>query len=108
MHAWALDHRVHHKFSETNSDPHDARRGFWFSHVGWLVLTPHPAVEARRKAVDMSDLDSDPILLWQKRLVCSNICWLLCYRQLDWTTVERRLFETIRAGCVQIINFLGS
>lgn len=86
MHAWALDHRVHHKFSETNSDPHDARRGFWFSHVGWLVLTPHPAVEARRKAVDMSDLDSDPILMWQKRLVCSNI---FGYFAIDnWTGLQ--------------------
>lgn len=69
------------------------------------MLTPHPAVEARRKAVDMSDLDSDPILLWQKRLVCSNILWLLCYRQLDWTTVERRLSEKIGTGCVQILDF---
>uniref|UniRef100_A0A1B6G1D1 Fatty acid desaturase domain-containing protein n=1 Tax=Cuerna arida TaxID=1464854 RepID=A0A1B6G1D1_9HEMI len=68
VYAWALDHRIHHKFSETDSDPHDARRGFWFSHVGWLVLTPHPAVEARRGAVDMSDLDSDPIVVWQRRL----------------------------------------
>uniref|UniRef100_A0A1B6CF47 Fatty acid desaturase domain-containing protein n=1 Tax=Clastoptera arizonana TaxID=38151 RepID=A0A1B6CF47_9HEMI len=68
VYAWALDHRVHHKYSETDSDPHDARRGFWFSHVGWLVLTPHPDVIARRKAVDMSDLEDDPIVMWQKRL----------------------------------------
>ncbi|XP_075224982.1 acyl-CoA Delta-9 desaturase-like [Lycorma delicatula] len=68
VYAWALDHRVHHKYSETDADPHDARRGFFFSHVGWLVLTPHPAVEASRAAVDMSDLVNDPIVLWQKRL----------------------------------------
>lgn len=65
--AWALDHRVHHKYSETNSDPHDARRGFWFAHVGWLVLTPRPEVEQRRKEVDMSDLEADPVVMWQKR-----------------------------------------
>lgn len=68
VYHWALDHRVHHKYSETNADPHDARRGFLFSHVGWLVLTPHPEVEEKRKAVDMSDLEADPIVMWQKRL----------------------------------------
>ena len=67
VYQWALDHRVHHKYSETNADPHDARRGFLFSHIGWLVLTPHPDVEEKRKAVDMSDMEADPIVMWQKR-----------------------------------------
>lgn len=63
-----MDHRVHHKYSETDADPHNAKRGFLFSHVGWLVLTPHPHVVAKREAVDMSDLEADPILRWQKKL----------------------------------------
>jgi Fatty-acid desaturase len=67
VYQWALDHRVHHKYSETNADPHDARRGFLFSHIGWLVLTPHPEVEEKRKVVDMTDLEADPIVMWQKR-----------------------------------------
>ena len=33
IYVWARDHRVHHKFSETPADPHDATRGFFFSHV---------------------------------------------------------------------------
>lgn len=65
--AWVLDHRVHHRYSETDADPHDARRGFLFAHVGWLVLTPHPAVERARKEVDMSDLQNDAVVMWQKR-----------------------------------------
>lgn len=67
VYAWALDHRVHHKYSETDADPHNAKRGFMFSHVGWLVLTPHPDVVAKREVVDMSDLEADPILRWQKK-----------------------------------------
>lgn len=31
---WARDHRVHHKYSETDADPHNATRGFFFSHIG--------------------------------------------------------------------------
>lgn len=68
VYVWALDHRVHHKYSETDADPHNAKRGFFFSHVGWLVLTPHPSVIEKRKAVDMSDLEADPIVMWQKKL----------------------------------------
>lgn len=34
---WARDHRVHHKYSETDADPHNATRGFFFSHIGWLL-----------------------------------------------------------------------
>lgn len=53
---------------ETDADPHDARRGFFFAHVGWLFLTPHPEVVAKRKIIDLSDLENDPIVMWQKRL----------------------------------------
>ncbi|XP_058453863.1 acyl-CoA Delta-9 desaturase-like [Malaya genurostris] len=65
--TWAHDHRVHHKYSETDADPHNAKRGFFFAHVGWVFLTPHPDVVAKRKAIDMSDLEADPIVMWQKK-----------------------------------------
>uniref|UniRef100_A0A1B0CEX9 Fatty acid desaturase domain-containing protein n=2 Tax=Lutzomyia longipalpis TaxID=7200 RepID=A0A1B0CEX9_LUTLO len=66
--TWAHDHRVHHKYSETDSDPHNAKRGFFFAHVGWLFLTPHPNVVEKRKTIDMSDLEADPLVMWHKRL----------------------------------------
>jgi stearoyl-CoA desaturase (delta-9 desaturase) len=34
---WARDHRLHHKFSDTEYDPHTMARGFFFAHVGWLL-----------------------------------------------------------------------
>ncbi|HEV8244740.1 MAG TPA: acyl-CoA desaturase, partial [Polyangiaceae bacterium] len=33
---WAAHHRTHHKLSDKDGDPHDSRRGFWYSHVLWL------------------------------------------------------------------------
>jgi len=33
---WAAHHRTHHKLSDQDGDPHDSRKGLWFSHVGWL------------------------------------------------------------------------
>lgn len=62
---WCRNHRVHHKFAETDSDPHDARRGFFFSHAGWLLLKDRPEVLEKSKQIDMTDLTEDPILKFQ-------------------------------------------
>jgi fatty-acid desaturase len=35
---WVAEHRLHHRFSDTPSDPHNAGRGFWYSHVGHLFF----------------------------------------------------------------------
>jgi len=35
---WASHHRWHHKHSDLPEDVHSARRrGFWYSHVGWIL-----------------------------------------------------------------------
>ncbi|XP_057337664.1 acyl-CoA Delta-9 desaturase-like [Microplitis mediator] len=59
---WVRDHRVHHKYSETPADPHDSNRGFWFSHMGWLMLKKRPEVIQRGKGIDMSDILNDPVV----------------------------------------------
>lgn len=64
---WAREHRVHHKFSETNADPVNAARGFFYSHVGWLLCKKHPDVVAKGSVVDISDLLADPVLAFQKK-----------------------------------------
>lgn len=65
---WSRDHRVHHKFSETDADPHNATRGFFFSHVGWLLCRKHPDVKAKGKTLDVSDLYADPVCAVQKKI----------------------------------------
>lgn len=71
---WARDHRVHHKFTDTNADPYNSRRGFFFSHIGWLMCKKHPDVYKQGRKVDMSDLENDPILLFQQKWVEVLIC----------------------------------
>lgn len=34
---WAANHRMHHRYTDTERDPHSPQRGFWWSHVGWIV-----------------------------------------------------------------------
>ncbi|KAF9620850.1 hypothetical protein IFM89_015091 [Coptis chinensis] len=33
---WVSTHRYHHKFTDTEADPHSPVEGFWFSHMGWI------------------------------------------------------------------------
>ena len=65
---WARDHRVHHKYSETDADPHNAMRGFFFAHMGWLYVKKHPEVIRAGKELDFSDLYEDPVVMFQKKL----------------------------------------
>jgi len=65
---WARDHRVHHFHSETCADPHDAIRGFWFAHMGWLYLKKDPRVAEAGQKVNLDDLRADPFVMLQKNL----------------------------------------
>ncbi|GAB0100387.1 hypothetical protein DMENIID0001_164200 [Sergentomyia squamirostris] len=64
---WSRDHRQHHKYSDTDADPHNASRGFIFSHVGWLLSRKHPLVIKYGRDIDMSDLEADSWIMFQKK-----------------------------------------
>jgi len=68
IYHWARDHRVHHKFSETDADPHNATRGFFFAHMGWLFVKKHPDVVKVGRELDFSDLKEDAAVMFQKKL----------------------------------------
>ncbi|KAI1286096.1 Stearoyl-CoA desaturase 5 [Halotydeus destructor] len=66
IYVWARDHRVHHKWSDTDADPHNTKRGFFFAHCGWLMVRKHPELMAKSKTLDFSDLINDPLVKFQK------------------------------------------
>lgn len=38
IYEWSRDHRVHHKFTDTDADPHNASRGkYLFSMFRWTI-----------------------------------------------------------------------
>ncbi|XP_039302878.1 acyl-CoA Delta(11) desaturase isoform X2 [Solenopsis invicta] len=76
--VWAKDHRVHHKFSDTDADPHNPNVGFFFSHIGWLLCKKHPDVTKKDKTIDISDLESNAILAFQKKYYTILVI-LLCF-----------------------------
>lgn len=67
IYTWSRDHRVHHKFSETNADPHNIKRGFFFAHMGWLCCKKHPDVKEKGKLINMSDLEANKVVMFQHR-----------------------------------------
>ncbi|XP_018495371.1 acyl-CoA Delta(11) desaturase [Galendromus occidentalis] len=78
LYEWTRDHRVHHKYSETDADPHNVNRGFFFAHVGWLMCKKHPEVFRRGKSVDCSDLLQDPVIRFQRKFYLP-LTGILCF-----------------------------
>jgi len=61
---WAAHHRDHHRFSDTEDDVHSLlRRGFWWSHVGWILSTRYD----RTVVENVKDLTRYPELRWLDR-----------------------------------------
>uniref|UniRef100_A0A3Q2CFC3 stearoyl-CoA 9-desaturase n=1 Tax=Cyprinodon variegatus TaxID=28743 RepID=A0A3Q2CFC3_CYPVA len=75
---WARDHRVHHKYSETDADPHNAGRGFFFSHIGWLLVRKHPDVIEKGRKLELSDLLADKVVMFQRRHYKLSVL-LMCF-----------------------------
>ena len=59
---WAADHRTHHFHSDTEGDPHDIERGFFFAHMGWLFYLFPSDYDQRRILHHTRDLARDPYL----------------------------------------------
>ncbi|WP_068545022.1 acyl-CoA desaturase [Thalassotalea crassostreae] len=61
---WSSDHRVHHKHVDNNDiDPYSAKRGFWFSHIGWMLRDYKP--KTYNDYSNVRDLQKDKIVMWQ-------------------------------------------
>ena len=60
---WASGHRTHHQHvDDVDKDPYSAKRGFWFSHIGWM-LRNFPSSEPNYK--NAPDLTRDPMVMFQ-------------------------------------------
>jgi stearoyl-CoA desaturase (delta-9 desaturase) len=61
---WAAHHRHHHRHSDQPEDIHSpARRGFWWSHVGWIVSPRYEATNLEA----IKDFARFPELRWLNR-----------------------------------------
>jgi stearoyl-CoA desaturase (delta-9 desaturase) len=64
---WASDHRRHHRYvDEAQHDPYCAKRGFWYSHIGWM-LRDYRSGNQDTSYDNCRDLQNDPVVMWQHR-----------------------------------------
>jgi len=52
---WVGLHRHHHLHSDQNNDHHDSNKGFWWSHMGWMLYDVPAEEEATRFTKDIND-----------------------------------------------------
>lgn len=73
---WAGHHRIHHRYTDTADDPHTPRKGFWWSHVGWILTdetsdVPAGSIKDFEKFPELRFLDRhDWIAPWSLVAVC--------------------------------------
>ncbi len=60
---WSSDHRKHHRFTDTDNDPYNIKKGFWHAHIGWLFTLD----KSKRDFSNVADLLQDPIYHFQHK-----------------------------------------
>ncbi|MGB1049051.1 MAG: fatty acid desaturase [Rhodothermales bacterium] len=74
--SWSHDHRIHHRHVDTDLDPYSAPKGFWHSHVLWM-LRKRPEINPRI----IQDLWKRPTLQFQHKhfgslmVVANTLAW---------------------------------
>ena len=59
---WSAGHRNHHRFvDDVDLDPYSAKRGFWFSHMGWMRDYPSGHLDYK----NVPDLKKDKMVMFQ-------------------------------------------
>ncbi|PHH92696.1 hypothetical protein CDD83_5933 [Cordyceps sp. RAO-2017] len=84
--TWARVHRVHHRYTDSDKDPHSINKGFFFAHMGWLILKGN---DEGLENIDISDLDANPIVAWQFRnfatiAIFSAFLFPMLFAGLSW------------------------
>ena len=63
--VWSSSHRVHHRHvDDVDQDPYSAKRGLWFSHLGWMLRNYESGKQDFRNA---KDLEASPIVRFQHK-----------------------------------------
>ena len=63
---WCSDHRIHHRHVDDNDhDPYSAKKGFWYSHIGWMLREYQ--IQRYDDYSNCRDLQKDVVVMWQHK-----------------------------------------
>ncbi len=82
---WASHHRIHHRFTEGENDPHSPSKGLLWSHMGWVVCAKHQKPD---RSI-MKDFSKYPELVFLDRFdwLPPLIVALACFAIAGWSGV---------------------
>lgn len=58
---WSSEHRTHHKYEDTDKDPYNIKEGFFYAHIGWIML------KSRKENQLAKDLLNDSMVAFQHK-----------------------------------------
>jgi sn-1 stearoyl-lipid 9-desaturase len=77
---WVGLHRHHHMHSDLTTDHHNSNRGFWWSHMGWMLREVPAKAEIERLT---KDINTDPVYVFLSKyflpiqIVLAGLLYLL-------------------------------
>lgn len=92
---WVALHRLHHAHTEDEEkDPYSARKGFWWSHMLWLVYPRNNFFDYETHKKYAPDLDRDAYYRWLNRyyLLLQVPVGVLLYALGGWSFVIYGVF----------------
>ena len=100
---WCAGHRIHHRYVDTDMDPYNAKRGFWYSHILWMFTKREPLQTPLGQQMTR-DLRKDPWVVWQHNYylwIAGFMCFVLPML-IGWM-VGRPFGGLIFAGLVRMV-----
>ncbi len=64
---WVATHRIHHKYSDHEGDPHSPIDGTWWAHMGWILVGKSMHHDTSTLARYVPDLAKDKFHVWITR-----------------------------------------
>jgi fatty-acid desaturase len=61
---WVATHRIHHKYSDQDGDPHSPVDGTWWSHMGWILTGKSMHHDTTTLSRYVPDLAEDKFHVW--------------------------------------------
>jgi sn-2 palmitoyl-lipid 9-desaturase len=106
---WVAGHRLHHAHTEDNEkDPYSANKGFWWSHMMWLINNNDNFFNYEKYKKSAPDIDRDPYYRWlNKNFILLQIALgLVLYALGGWSFVVYGIFlrSVVLWHCTWCVN----
>jgi stearoyl-CoA desaturase (delta-9 desaturase) len=108
IYHWVRDHRMHHRHTDTELDPHSIQYGFWYSHMGWLFFRKNDKLREAARMIQMTDIEKDSIVMFQHRnyFVVSNLFCFVLPTLYGWSIWNSWLIGYLYFGVLRWILLL--